>query len=130
MSNKNSLQTEFKFSLPRGLVDDHGKVHSQGFMRLATAKDEISVQKNRLVQDNPAYGFLVMLSLVITNLGDLVEVTPDLLENLFTYDLAYLREFYNRINQQGIASLPVKCPKCSNDFNVELELSGESFATP
>ena len=130
MSNKNLLQTEFKFSLPRGLVDDHGKVHSQGFMRLATAKDEISVQKNRLVQDNPAYGFLVMLSLVITNLGDLVEVTPDLLENLFTYDLAYLREFYNRINQQGIASLPVKCPKCSNDFNVELELSGESFATP
>jgi hypothetical protein len=130
MPNKNSLQTEFKFSLPRGLVDDQGKVHSQGFMRLATAKDEISVQKNRLVQDNPAYGFLVMLSLVITNLGDLVEITPDLLENLFTYDLAYLREFYNRINQQGIASLPVKCPKCSNDFNVELELSGESFATP
>jgi hypothetical protein len=130
MPNKNSLQTEFNFSLPRGLVDDQGKVHSQGFMRLATAKDEISVQKNRLVQDNPAYGFLVMLSLVITNLGDLVEVTPDLLENLFTYDLAYLREFYNRINQQGIASLPVKCPKCSNDFNVELELSGSPSLPP
>jgi hypothetical protein len=130
MPNKNPLQTEFKFSLPRGLVDDEGKVHSQGFMRLATAKDEISVQKNRLVQDNPAYGFLVMLSLVITSLGDLSEVTPEKLENIFTYDLAYLREFYNRINQQGNASIPVKCPRCNNDFNVELELSGESQATP
>ncbi len=130
MANKNPLQTEFKFILPRGLVDEEGKVHSQGFMRLATAKDEISVQKNRLVQDNPAYGFLVMLSLVITSLGDLSEVTPEKLENLFTYDLAYLREFYNRINQQGIASIPVKCPRCNNDFNVELELSGESLATP
>jgi hypothetical protein len=130
MPNKNPLQTEFKFSLPRGLVDDESKVHSQGFMRLATAKDEISVQKDHRVQDNPAYGFLVMLSLVITSFGDLSEVTPELLENLFTYDLAYLREFYNRINQQGIASLPVKCPRCNNDFNVELELSGESLATP
>jgi hypothetical protein len=130
MPNKNPLQTEFRFSLPRGLVDDGGKVHSQGFMRLAIAKDEIYVQKYPLVQDNPAYGFLVMLSLVITSLGDLSEVTPEKLENLFTYDLAYLREFYNRINQQGIASIPVKCPKCNNDFNVELELSGESKATP
>ncbi|MEG4534866.1 phage tail assembly protein [Microcoleus sp. D2_18a_D3] len=130
MPNKNPLQTEFKFSLPRGLVDDGGKIHSQGFMRLATAKDEIYVQKYSLVQDNPAYGFLVMLSLVITSLGDLSEVTPEKLENLFTYDLAYLREFYNRINQQGIASILVKCPRCSNDFNVELELSGESKATP
>jgi hypothetical protein len=130
MPNKNPLQTEFKFSLPRGLVDDEGKIHSQGLMRLATAKDEIYVQKDRLVQDNPAYGFLVMLSRVITSLGDLSEVTPEKLENLFTYDLAYLREFYNRINQQGIASIPVKCPRCNNDFNVELELSGESFATP
>lgn len=130
MPNKNPLQTEFRFSLPRGLVDDGGKVHSQGFMRLAIAKDEIYVQKYPLVQDNPAYGFLVMLSLVITSLGDLSEVTPEKLENLFTYDLAYLREFYNRINQQGIASIPVKCPKCNNHFNVELELSGESKATP
>lgn len=130
MSQKNPLQTEFNFSLPKGLIDDSGKVHSQGFMRLATAKDEISVQKDRRVQDNPAYGFLVMLSLVITSLGDLSVVTPEKLENLFTYDLAYLKEFYNRINQQGSASIPVKCPRCNEKFNLEFELSGELFATP
>ncbi|MFB2838621.1 phage tail assembly protein [Floridanema evergladense] len=124
------MTTEFQFILPKGLVDTEGKIHRQGVMRLATAKDEISLQQNRYVRENPGYGFLVMLSQVITNLGELISVTPDLLENLFTLDLAYLREFYNRINQQGSPSISVKCPRCSSDFNVELELAGELQATP
>lgn len=124
------LQTEFKFILPRGLVDEQGKIHRQGTMRLATAKDEILLQKEPRVRDNPAYSVLVMLARVITNLGELSSVTPDLLENLFTQDLAYLRTFYNQINQQGSATMRVKCPQCNSNFNVELELSGESQATP
>ncbi len=122
--------TEFQFILPKGLVDAEGKIHRQGMMRLATAKDEIFVQKDRIFQNDPAYGVLVMLSRVITSLGELSSVTPDLLENLFSLDLAYLREFYSRINQQGSASILVKCPRCNSDFNVELELAGESQATP
>jgi hypothetical protein len=126
MHSENSIQTEFDFILPRGLVDAEENVHRQGVMRLATAKDEIFIQKNRDAQDNSAYGVLVMLSRVITRLGSLTEITPDLLENLFSRDLAYLREFYNRINQQGDAYLPVQCPKCSSQFQVELALAGES----
>ena len=99
-------------------------------MRLATARDEIVVQKDRRSRDNPAYGVLVTLSQVITRLGNLAPVTPELLENLFTRDLAYLREFYNRINQEGEACLSVQCPQCSSRFKVELALSGESWATP
>jgi hypothetical protein len=120
------MNTEFKFILPRGLVDDQGDVHRQGVMRLATAKDEIHVQKDRRVQNEPAYGVLVMLSQVITHLGTLSSVTPELLEGLFTLDLSYLREFYNRINQEGSAYIPVECPQCSSQFSVELSLSGES----
>ncbi|MFE1745585.1 phage tail assembly protein [Coleofasciculus sp. H7-2] len=119
------IQTEFEFVLPRGLVDAQGGVHRQGVMRLATAKDEMYVQKDRGVQDNPAYGVLVMLSRVITCIGTLTEVTPALLEGLFSRDLAYLREFYNRINQEGDAYIPVECPKCNSQFQVELSLSGE-----
>ncbi|MFB2835624.1 phage tail assembly protein [Floridanema evergladense] len=122
--------TKFKFVLPKGLVDNQGKIHRQGVMRLATAKDEISVQKDPLVRENPAYGFLVMLSRTITNLGELSKITPELLEELFTLDLAYLREFYNRINQQESASILVQCPQCNSQFNMELTLSGESKATP
>lgn len=126
MGSENPLNTEFNFILPRGLVDEQGGIHRKGSMRLATAKDEIFVQKDRRVQNDPGYGVLVMLSRVITRLGSLSSVTPELLENLFTRDLAYLREFYNRINQEGDAHIPVQCPQCSSQFNVELSLSGES----
>lgn len=126
MSSENISYIEFDFTLPRGLVDLQGGVHRQGAMRLATAKDEIYVQKDRRIRDNAGYGVLVMLSRVITRLGSLSSVTPELLEGLFTRDLAYLREFYNRINQDGDAYIPVQCPNCSSQFEVELSLSGES----
>ncbi len=117
--------TEFNFILPKGLVDTEGKVHRQGVMRLATAKDELYVQKHRLIQQEPQLKVFLMLSRVIVSLGDLSIVSPELLENLFINDLAYLREFYNRINQQGNAEIPVKCPECGNNFKQELVLSGE-----
>ncbi|MBD2299755.1 phage tail assembly protein [Nostoc sp. FACHB-190] len=121
-----SIYTEFNFTLPRGLLDAEGNLHRQGVMRLATAKDEIIVQKNRAAQENVTYAAIVMLSQVITRLGDLTEITPSLLENLFSKDLAYLREFYNRINQQGDAEIPVQCPQCQTKFQVGLALAGES----
>jgi hypothetical protein len=125
MFNQDKIQTEFEFILPRGLVDGESNLHRQGVMRLATAKDEIIVQKNRTAQDNSAYGTLVMLSQVIIRLGSLTEITPNILENLFSKDLAYLREFYNRINQQGDDYIPVQCPQCNTNFQVELALAGE-----
>ncbi len=120
------ITPEFKFTLPGGLLDDAGTRHAEGIMRMATAKDEIEVQADPRVRENPAYSVLVMLSRVIISLGELPSVTPEDMENLFTLDLAYLREFYNRINQNGNAQLQVQCPKCRAEFNVELSLSGES----
>lgn len=120
------LTTEFDFTLPRGLVDTNGEVHRQGVMRLATAKDEIAVQKDRRAQEGDAYSALVMFSRVITRLGTLSTITPDLLEELFTLDFSYLQEFYNRINQQGKAEIPVRCPACNHSFQAELTLAGES----
>ncbi len=126
MRRKDNLYTEFAFTLPRGLIDSQNRVNRHGVMRLATAKDEIWVQKERSVQENPAYGVLVMLSRVITRLGCLSSVSPDLLEGLVIRDIAYLREFYNRVNQQGDAHIPAQCPHCNTQFKVELELAGES----
>lgn len=126
MRRKDLLCTEFAFTLPRGLVDTQNRVHRQGVMRLATALDEILLQKERKVQENSAYGVLVMLSRVITRLGSLTSVSPNLLEALVVSDLAYLREFYNRVNQQGNTHIPTQCPHCNTKFSVELELAGES----
>ncbi|ACK69256.1 conserved hypothetical protein [Gloeothece citriformis PCC 7424] len=122
---KQQLITEFDFTLPRGLIDTKGRINRQGKMRLATAKDEIFVQQHPQVQENPAYSILIYLSQVITRLGSLSSVTPQLLEDLTVIDLAYLREFYNRINQHKTAKIPVQCPHCNQDFKVELTLSGE-----
>jgi hypothetical protein len=120
------LTTEFEFTLPRGLMDANGDIHRYGVMRLATAKDEIAVQKDRRAQQSEAYGILIMFSQVITKLGTISSITPEVLENLFSRDLGYLREFYNRINQQGNAEIAVCCPNCNNKFGAELVLSGES----
>ncbi|MGH8001657.1 MAG: phage tail assembly protein [Brasilonema sp.] len=126
MRRKDSLCTEFAFTLPRGLIDAQNRVHRHGVMRLATAKDEILVQKEPKVQENPAYGVLVMLSRVITRLGSFNQVNSDLLEELILPDISYLRELYNRINQQGNALIPTQCPHCNTEFSVKLKLAGES----
>jgi hypothetical protein len=120
------LSTQFDFILPRGLVDEQGQVHRQGTMRLATARDEMQIDRHRTVRDYPSYGTLVMLSQVIVQLGNLDRLVPTQLENLFTQDLAYLKEFYNRINQQGSAKIAAQCPACQTNHEVELVLAGES----
>ena len=125
MQRKDKICSEFSFTLPRGLIDDQDRVHRQGVMRLATAKDEICIQREASVQENPAYGFLVMLSRVISRLGSLTAVNPGLLERLTIRDVAYLREFYNRVNQQGDAHISTQCPQCQAQYSVKLALSGE-----
>jgi hypothetical protein len=118
--------TEFEFTLPKGLIDPQGNVHRQGMMRLSTARDELEIQKDPKVKEINAYGVLIRLSQVITQLGNLSGISPALLENLFILDLAYLREFYNRINQNNDPLIPVQCPKCNHQFKTQLSLSGES----
>ena len=125
LGSATGLITEFEFTLPRGLVDEDGQLHRTGVMRLSTARDELLVQKDRRVQNYEEYGTLVLLSLVITKLGTLETVTPERLEGLFSPDLAYLKEVYNRLNQQGNLHVPALCPHCSGEFHVELSLSGE-----
>jgi hypothetical protein len=119
------LVSEYRFILPRGFVDEAGQVHRQGVMRLATAMDELVVERDRQAQQLPSYGALVLLSRVITQLGALTALSPDTLGNLFTQDLAYLREFYNRINQKNEAQIPTRCPACDTAFAVDLTLAGE-----
>lgn len=119
------LPTEFSFVLPRGLLDADGTVHRHGTMRLATAKDEIAIQKDQRAQEGNLCGELVRFARVITQLGTLPETTPEALEGLFTRDLAYLREFYNHVNQSGSAQISACCPTCQTSFKTELTLAGE-----
>ena len=113
------LQTEFPFTLPRGYVDSDGNLHREGTMRLSTAYDEIAPLKDPRVQANPGYLVIILLSRVITRLGDLAQINPKVIEELFSADLAYLQDFYQRINLTGGTRFEVACPHCSQPFEVE-----------
>jgi hypothetical protein len=118
------FQTEYEFTLPFGYVDAEGNLHRDGVMRLATAADEILPLKDPRVQSNQAYLVVILLSRVITRLGSLAQINPKIVEGLYSADLAYLQEFYNRINGDGKASVEAVCPKCAHEFPVELAAAG------
>jgi hypothetical protein len=101
-----AFKTEFPFTLPKGYIDSEGKLHRNGVMRLATAKDEIVPLQDYRVQSNRAYLVIVLLSRVISKLGELAVVDTEVIENLFSTDLAYLQEFYRRINEEGAPRSP------------------------
>jgi len=114
-----NLQTEFEFLLPKGYLDRDGVLHTTGTMRLATAADEILPMKDPRVKQNPAYLAVIVLSRVITKLGEVPVVSPKVVEDLFSSDLAYLQEFYQRINQAENGAVKATCPKCESSFEVE-----------
>jgi hypothetical protein len=118
------IQTEFPFTLPRGYVDSEGEIHRDGVMRLATAHDEIAPLRDPRVQANRGYIVVILLSRVITRLGELPTVTPKVVEDLFSGDLAYLEQLYRRINEDGQSALTVTCPHCESTFEVEADAPG------
>ncbi|MEN8260840.1 MAG: phage tail assembly protein [Pseudomonadota bacterium] len=120
-----TLQTEFNFTLPRGYVDTEGNLHREGVMRLATAFDEIAPMKDPRVQTNPGYLSVILLSRVITRLGDLNQVNPKVIEGLFAADFAFLEDFYRQINEIGHNRTDVVCPECETKFEVEFGSPGE-----
>jgi hypothetical protein len=89
-------------------------------MRLATARDEIVPLQDYRVQSNRAYLVIVLLSRVITKLGELDYVGVETIENLFSTDLAYLQEFYRKINEEGAPQLHLSCPACTHEFDIDM----------
>lgn len=120
-----TMQTEFEFALPRGYIDGNGELHKNGTMRLATAADEILPLKDPRVQQNAGYLSIILLSRVITRLGTLSAINTKIIENLFTADLAYLQDLYQRINLSEVPAYRVVCPKCEHEFEVPLDFLAE-----
>src|SRR5229473_2329524 len=97
------VQTEFPFTLPIGSVDSEGNRYCDGVMRLATAFDEIAPMKDPRVQANPGYLVVILLSRVITRLGEVTAINPRVIESLYAGDLAYLQDLNSRVNTDAIA---------------------------
>ncbi|GAB2791143.1 phage tail assembly protein [Amycolatopsis magusensis] len=114
------LRTEFPFTLPRGYVDEQGRVHRDGVLRLATAKDELTAHAEPMVRQNPAYLSIFLVMRTVTRLGALSGVDRFVVEHLFASDLAFLQDLYRRVNQRGDTEAEVACPDCGREFLVDL----------
>jgi hypothetical protein len=120
-----AFQVEFDFALPKGYIDERGNVHREGTMRMATALDEITPLRDPRVRNNEAYLVIVLLAQVITRLGTLPRITPDVVEKFFAADIAYLQDLYREINEVELQRMQVVCPNCGHEHEVEVPLLGE-----
>jgi len=118
-STSTAVRTEFAFTLPVGYVDGEGTAHREGTMRLATARDEILPLRDPRVRENEAYLTVILLSRVITSLGEVSPINPGVVENMFAADLAFLQDLYRRVNAEGHTRIAVTCPSCEHDFAVD-----------
>jgi hypothetical protein len=121
-----AFQVEFDFVLPKGYIDERGTVHREGTMRMATAMDEITPLRDPRVRSNEAYLVIVLLSQVITRLGTLPRLTPEIIEKFFAADIAYLQNLYREINEVEPQRMQVVCPNCGHEHEVDIPLLGES----
>jgi hypothetical protein len=114
------MQTELRFTLPRGFADADGNLHREGIMRLATARDEIEPLRDPEVRKNDAYLAVLLLARTVTRIGDITDITPQLVESLFAADFDHLQRLYERVNSDGDAVGVVSCPECTHEFEIDM----------
>ncbi len=117
-------QIEYEFTLPKGYMDAQGVIHREGVMRLATAGDEILPLKDPRVQQNPGYLSIILLARVIKRLGSLAAVDTNVIENLYTMDLAYLQDLYEKINSMDTPGYTGICPHCGQEVQIPVNFLG------
>lgn len=121
---EHALQTEYEFTLPCGLVGAGGAARRDGVMRLATARDELEVLRDARGRaadggaGDPYLGVL-LLSRVVTRLGDVSPVPPAAVAGLFAADYAYLQDLYMRLNDGRGIVVDTECPSCGARFALE-----------
>lgn len=97
------ITEEFDFKLPKGLIDANGELHTQGKMRLLTAKDEMIVQD--LSRRNPNLDIVfLLLAQAIAKLGNLQQVTAQQLEQLFLPDFVYFQDLFSQLQPQNVTT--------------------------
>lgn len=118
------LQTVYPFHLPKGYVDGEGTLHREGRMRLATAGDELAALRDPRAKADEGYVNVLVLSKVITALGTLPEVTPEVIEGLFVADMEFLQDMYDTINKADRPQIQVICPHCGQKFVDTINFQG------
>lgn len=119
-----ALQTVYPFRLPVGYMDGAGALHREGEMRLATAGDELAALRDPAVKADSNYMATRVLARVMTRLGTLPEVTPEVIEGLFVADLEFLQNMYETVNAAQTPRIQVTCPCCGKQFTDTINFQG------
>ena len=114
------MRTEIAFTLPRGGVDAGGFPPRAGGLPPPTARDEIEPLRDPAVRENEAYLGVLLLARVVTSIGPVTDVTPEMIEGLFAADFDHLQKLYERLNTDGEAVGAISCPSCGHAFEVDL----------
>lgn len=113
------MTAEIDFVLPHGVVDQFGRTHRNGRMRMATVLDEIEPTIDPRAQHNPAYLTILLLARVVTQLGEFA-VSAELIQSLYAADMAYLEDLYLRLNSHEVQNMHVACPNCQQHLEVQV----------
>jgi hypothetical protein len=114
------VPTEIGFTLPCGYRDEQGEIHRRGTMRRASAIDEVAPLADGRVRANEAYLGVLLLSRVLTSLGPISPVNPQIVERLFATDYLYLQELYARLNVEPDLLVETECPTCRTRFALDV----------
>ncbi len=114
------MQEGLAFTLPRGYVDQWGQRHQQGWMRLASAADEIEPQGDMRAAGNPAYLSILVLERVVERIGTITNVSAELLASLSASDFLYLQDVYLHLNAVEPSVFQTACPFCTNLFEIQI----------
>jgi hypothetical protein len=118
------METQFTITLPRGNVDSESASHPTRVMRQATPRDENETMQDPPASGNEPYIPVLLLSRVITSLGEIDHLTPEIVEGLFASDFAFLEDLYERLNAAEPVLVGVNCPSCSTPFHVRTSVLG------
>jgi hypothetical protein len=61
---------------------------------------------------------------VITEIGTITDVHAGVVEQMYATDVAFLQDFYRRINSEGHTRAGVTCPACDTAFEIDLAGGG------
>jgi hypothetical protein len=89
-------------------------------MRMATALDEVAAVAHPRVEANAAYLPIALLSRVVIALGDLPQITTEIIEGLFAADMAYLEDLYVQLNSYDGVIVTTQCPQCQTELRLRL----------
>ncbi|QQO11440.1 hypothetical protein JFL75_19030 [Breznakiella homolactica] len=121
------MRTSFRFTLPKGTgIRTEAGRKVTGTMRLIQVKDLVLIERDSQVQRGSGAFYVVLLSKVITELGQEKMITRKTIEGLSSADFAFLVDFMHQVNHQVIKKIPLKCEVCGNEYWGALTELGEA----